>query len=289
MATNYTFRPVCDECELCDLKPWFCEGCNKNLCGKCKKSHVEKAVCKNHRILPIAREKEETESDMPESIGRIENGAKRCHLHENEVINRYCASCHELVCTACWNEKHDGHTEKEIQKMADELSIRLSGQILPKMKVDLEKLDSSMEAVRNNKFEYTACARSIRSEISDKVKFLVTTAEHTQASLLTELSSLEDQDLGILNAQESSILEKKQMTEIFIKTYEAHFHQMDPLTFLTFVLQASDILNIEDESHLTLPSVDPPSLCDVEYVTKASIAKILERSGNTRKKKKSYL
>ena len=285
MLKNYTFRPVCDLCEICDIKPWFCENCNLNLCRKCKEKHLQLNEDEGayHRLLPIAREmdislhgngiSQEDDTECP---------ATTCAEHNNEKLSKFCISCKIVSCKHCWEKYHIGHDEGDIKDEAKKVRQTLSQSVLPSMKGELDSTVKAIEDVREMKLKYVTHTRSMRSEVSDKIVYIKLMADAAGTDAIAEINATEETDMAVFSYGESDLMDRKRVLEKGIISCESQLRTGNSISQIQYACAVENILKTLS-GRQSMENPEFPVLEESERLCKESIAKMI---GRVRKGKK---
>ena len=186
LSGDKKLETVCDICsgsenvqsqDSISLAIKYCCDCKQNFCEQCVKAHMIKPGMKSHKILPV--------TDIAQTFNVLDFGT-RCDLHETEMIALYCVQCSIGVCSTCFKQEHNGHTNTDINTAAKILRSKIrkdiddAEQLVLNVNSQTENLDGYMSEFVNN---VTGCENRI-SKRGVELKRMID--KHVQA-LLEEL------------------------------------------------------------------------------------------------------
>src|SRR6218665_537090 len=96
----------------CPTADRYCVDCKYKLCDECCSEHSKSKATKNHRLIPI------NEYERGQNV-LYDPAPMFCDVHEQRVVDVYCADCITVVCAMCFVEKHDSHTTFDVNKCVD--------------------------------------------------------------------------------------------------------------------------------------------------------------------------
>lgn len=106
---------ICEFCETDANIPWRCVQCNKFMCNKCKKIHLNVLTTIQHDIV--------SSSDVVEHKFITNNVP--CTRHKKKFVFLFCKTCDELICMECISSSHKKHELEIIETTCDE-KVKLS-------------------------------------------------------------------------------------------------------------------------------------------------------------------
>ena len=90
----------------------YCVECKHKLCEECCSEHRKFKLTKNHKLMPID-EYESGQNVVADLAPMV------CEVHEQKVLDVYCADCKTVVCAICFIEDHNNHKGGHVSKCVD--------------------------------------------------------------------------------------------------------------------------------------------------------------------------
>ncbi|XP_063425285.1 uncharacterized protein LOC134708569 [Mytilus trossulus] len=118
MACGSGQIPVsCSLCEVDSIITWKCLNCDKLMCDKCEKIHVQFKFAKDHKVVSI--------QEMGPHDNEIDFSNIGCQIHTGQNYVLFCKTCDCLVCPLCISETHNGHGFETIRERYEILVNKL--------------------------------------------------------------------------------------------------------------------------------------------------------------------
>ncbi|CAC5396135.1 unnamed protein product [Mytilus coruscus] len=110
-ARRAQVQKKCDLCESNTSIQYRCIQCQKYMCEKCNKIHLNVQTSVKHEIINIRSAN--THQDTPTSLV---TDFIPCERHNKKFCEAYCPDCIELVCEDCISDTHIEHQVAEINE-----------------------------------------------------------------------------------------------------------------------------------------------------------------------------
>ncbi|MED6291892.1 hypothetical protein CHARACLAT_028255 [Characodon lateralis] len=259
-------------CDFCGL------GQNKAIksCLTCLASYCEKHV-EPHYTVPVLQKHELISATIP--IGK-----KVCALHR-KLMDLYCQTDEELICTECTVDKHKHHKFVSILELEETTKKRLETvrrQVQKKVQQREEELEMLIQAEKNVKggaqTAKTDCAKIFSELISSmqnrcgKVEQLIEAQEKSAIAQAGELKQQLEKDLAELRGRDTQLLQFSCADDI---VYLMQFHSISE-TFQDFEPGAGPprsftdvtacVTELKDKAEILLKETWPKISTTVSYV-----------------------
>ncbi|XP_063406801.1 E3 ubiquitin-protein ligase TRIM71-like [Mytilus trossulus] len=114
-ARRAQVQKKCDLCETDTNIQYRCVQCQKYMCEKCNRIHLNVQTSIKHEIISIRPNK-----DFQENLTNVVTNNIPCDKHKKKEYIKYCIDCIELVCEDCIHKTHREHELEEINKGCDD-------------------------------------------------------------------------------------------------------------------------------------------------------------------------
>ena len=147
---------LCDNCQKeNETVEKRCKDCMQFLCSPCAEFHQQSVSTKNHVLLS----KDELKSNRP-----VENANQiKCSEHD-KIIEFYCHSCQETICTSCSILYHKHHNLVSVKKSASEAKQEVE-YLVEDVKKRIETISVGIEAATTKSQDITARKKVCKSQI----------------------------------------------------------------------------------------------------------------------------
>jgi len=156
-----TSRVVCDACldenkgeadtEI-PVADAYCVECKNKLCEKCSIEHRKFKFTRNHKLILIT-EYEESQNVMSVLAPSV------CELHEQKVLDAYCAYCKTVVCAFCFIDDHKNHEGSHVSKFVDSFQKQ--------METNAEAIIECRSKADNKKTEFLKEKETIQKRVEN--------------------------------------------------------------------------------------------------------------------------
>ena len=132
----------------------YCFDCKRELCKECRGEHMEFKATRKHTLIPIS-EHEVGQNIMTQLLPSV------CQLHEEKVLDVYCADCKIVVCAICFIDDHRIHEGSHVKKFVEDFRKQIKSNVEPinewkfeaeakkskllKVKEDIQKMIEKLE------------------------------------------------------------------------------------------------------------------------------------------------
>ncbi|XP_021166306.2 E3 ubiquitin/ISG15 ligase TRIM25 [Fundulus heteroclitus] len=194
-------------CDFCVLR----QNQATKSCLTCLASYCDEHV-EPHYIIPVLQKHELISATIP--IGK-----KVCAQH-GKLMDLYCRTDEELICTECTVEKHESHRFVSILELEETTKKRLETvrrRVQEKVQQRVEELEMLKEAEKNVKssaqIAKTDCAKIFSELISSmqnrgrKLEQMIETQEKRAVAQAKELIQLLEKDLAELRGRDVELLQ----------------------------------------------------------------------------------
>ena len=182
----------------------YCTVCKSYLCDACNKEHAAGRFTKNHESIPALKAK-----------GNVTSSTKSqhtCGRHPNQILDMYCKTCDEIICSECCKTEHDDHnftTLRPFVKPCEERLDKLLKRIDKLLKcVDLarqtsqQQVDKAQHHIVSLKTQVTSTFKQIREKLAQQEERLMSDLERAAARVDKVASSTQDeQQLAEVNLE----------------------------------------------------------------------------------------
>ena len=132
-SPSVSARGLCDVCvddneEMRKDMPkadMYCSDCKQNLCKECCKYHRILKLTKHHKFVPLGLNEQRVSVDnVMESLA-----PSVCELHEQKILDIYCAECKTVQCAVCFIDGHKHHEGSHVTKFVDDFRKQIEKNI----------------------------------------------------------------------------------------------------------------------------------------------------------------
>lgn len=255
----YALRPqsvrkaqVQKKCELCETDTkiqYRCVQCQKYMCEKCNKIHLNVQTSDKHEIINLRSYQDAQDTQTFMVTHNIP-----CDTHKKKVCVKCCLDCFELVCEDCIDKTHREHQLQEINEGCDDVIMMTQA----RLSKDLWFCESESKQLQTLSqmcsLSYDNAKKEIEvreKEIKEAIKKYV---NHLRAQLETNKCNVEKQRKSsekkikeikeILRDKESELKKSKEnnRADKIIKTIRDINNNLPCLDFNPFPHQASDFI-----------------------------------------------
>ncbi|XP_071146759.1 uncharacterized protein [Mytilus edulis] len=184
MATLDRSCDICVNLHVRTSASVWCSECEEAICNECEPRHQIQKATKNHKTIPIADYQE-----LPESITNIK---LECEDHNQKLVF-YCSIHSEACCTRCVSEKHKDC--RELKPLAEVVEGMKSSAVFSELEDRVKDLSQFIELIIQEKLEN-------KSNLGDQRIMIITEVERVRNTINTHLSTLQDDLLNTVGANE---------------------------------------------------------------------------------------
>ena len=189
------------ECEKCkkSTATRFCRDCGKFICDKCTEMHQTWEEYNTHQIVTIQNVQADAASFIPPKKKVL-----YCQKHKEKLLEIYCETCNELICSNCTIRLHQGHQydvasdtfTKHKQEITDQL--KPIKRHLATVKTALQSFDDRSKKIQDQRETHQA-------DIHKRIDQLQQALEQTRTELIGQLDQLTQHKLKTLAAQRDQV------------------------------------------------------------------------------------
>lgn len=197
-----------EPCGGCDNHPvnakFKCTECEEFLCDDCIQAHKRVKFTKDHEILSLEEIAEREKKLMKETT------EVQCHLHANNILEKFCVTCDVTVCKECQKGIHSSegnHRHSSIDDSFDsskfemDESLRQTRNRIPELQKKVYEIIRTYGRVQNK-------VEDITWQIRKTSRHLIQAVKDKERKLLKELQELQDKRCEAL-IEEKEIMERK--------------------------------------------------------------------------------
>ncbi|KAK3092563.1 hypothetical protein FSP39_004455 [Pinctada imbricata] len=188
---------VCDECDGQNDVINYCLQCNANICGKCKITHCNTRLHREHIVLPRTHQ---------EVLKARRSKKVYCPTHPGQEFVTYCRKCKTPCCAKCITEKHNGHKFLDLEKIiakteleVDTTAHELEANLIPMYEQAIAQLDDITSYERN--------IVNIKLYSKERLGELINELQEKHEEFLTEVDGQWREDLEIIKRRKQYLEE----------------------------------------------------------------------------------
>ena len=182
----------------------YCTFCKSYLCDACTKEHAAARFTKNHETILA-----------PEAKVKVTSSLKShhpCGRHSNHMLDMYCETCEEIICSKCCKTEHGDHnftTLRPFIKPCEERLDTLLKRIDKLLKcIDLarqtsqQQVDKAQHHIVSLKTQVTSTFSQIREKLAQQEERLMSDLERAATRVAkVALSTEDEQQLAEVNLE----------------------------------------------------------------------------------------
>ena len=191
-------EPQCENCKKATATG-FCRDCGKFVCDKCTELHQLWVDFTAHKIVSVSEVQSEAASLTP-----VKKKVAYCPRHPEKVLEIYCETDGELICTSCTIRLHRDHrydlVTDTFPKHRDEILSHLQPvrEHLDTVKMALQALDTRTKEITDQRMD-------IEADIHKRINQLLRALEQRRTELIGQLDQITQNKLKHLAAQKDEI------------------------------------------------------------------------------------
>ena len=101
----------------------YCTDCKQKLCEECCRHHRKFKLNKNHKLISINEQQVSNDNAIAKLAPSV------CELHEQKVLDIYCAECKTVECAVCFIDGHKQHEGSHVSKYVDDFRKQIESNI----------------------------------------------------------------------------------------------------------------------------------------------------------------
>src|SRR6218665_1208748 len=192
-SRSATSKALCDACleentaagrdmRVADV---LCFDCKQTYCKQCSIRHRKLKLTKDHKLVEINEFDSELTTNQGQSV---------CELHEQKLLDTYCAQCKTVVCAICFIDDHRNHKGSHVSKFVNDFR---------------KQIESNMQAINECRSKAQTKQRELLKVKEDILERLVK-LECDVTNRTDELKKMIDQHATSLIEDLYSIRQSKQ-------------------------------------------------------------------------------
>jgi len=190
-------EPQKTRCEKCkkSTATGFCRDCGKFVCDKCTELHQIWKEFANHQIASL--------SDIQQEAANLVPPTKKvmyCPRHPEKVLEIFCETCGELICSNCTIRLHQGHNYDVVTDTFQKHKEEIVSSLQP-VKQQLATVNKAVQALDTRTKEIEDQRMTVETDIHKQIDHLHQTLEQRRTELVGQLYQLTQQKLKGLAAQ----------------------------------------------------------------------------------------
>ncbi|KAJ6227553.1 hypothetical protein M0813_09792 [Anaeramoeba flamelloides] len=219
-------EPLIPECEVCEKQKahFYCTVCKVHYCQNCESQVHTSFLKKKHQ-----------EFTLQEPYNAQE---KKCPIHQNKKLSRYCKNCQKLICSKCVFD-HTNHETIAFDQPMDFYKELINEQ-KKFTKNHFKKINEKFLQLNNSEKEMKSKKEKIFREISEfylNQKKLLDLLEQNEIKLANDFF---EQISKSMNKEKQTINDSKYSTETLLKQFnklESNIKQSNPFGFFKIFSQ----------------------------------------------------
>ena len=189
------------ECEKCkkSTASGFCRDCGKFICDKCTEMHQTWEEYSTHQIVTIQNVQADAASFIPPTKKVL-----YCQKHKEKLLEIYCETCNELICSNCTIRLHQGHQYDVASDTFTKHKQEITDQLEP-IKRHLATVNTALHSFDDRSKEIQDQRETNQADIHKRINELQQALEQRRAELIGQLDQLTQHKLKSLAAQRDQV------------------------------------------------------------------------------------
>ena len=194
-------EPQKTQCENCKkaIATGFCRDCGKFVCDKCTQLHQLWVDFTAHKIVSVSDVQSEAASLTP-----VKKKVAYCPRHPKKVLEIYCETDGELICTSCTIRLHRDHRYDLVTDTFPKHRDEILSHLQP-VRQNLDTVNKALQALDTRTKEITDQRMDIEADIHKRINQLLRALEQRRTELIGQLDQITQQRLKHLAAQKGEI------------------------------------------------------------------------------------
>ena len=194
-------EPQKTQCEKCKktTATGFCRDCGKFVCDKCTEMHQVWEELATHQIVAINDIQAEATSLVPPK-----KKIAYCPRHPEKVLEIYCETDGELICTSCTIRLHRDHQYDLVTDTFPKHRDEILSHLQP-VRQNLDTVNKALQALDTRTKEITDQRMDIEADIHKRINQLLRVLEQRRTELIGQLDQITQNKLKHLAAQKDEI------------------------------------------------------------------------------------
>ena len=189
------------QCEKCKKSTanGFCRDCDKFVCDKCTEIHQTWEEYNTHQIVTIQSVQADAASFIPPKKKVL-----YCQKHKEKLLEIYCETCNELICSNCTIRLHQGHQYDVASDTFAKHKQEITDQLEP-IKRHLATVNTALHSFDARSKEIQDQRETHQADIHKQIDQLQQALEQRRTELIGQLDQLTQHKLKSLAAQRDQV------------------------------------------------------------------------------------
>ena len=194
-------EPQKTQCEKCKkaTATGFCRDCGKFVCDKCTELHQFWEELSSHQIVAITDIQAEATSLVPPK-----KKIAYCPRHPEKILEIYCETDGELICTSCTIRLHRDHQYDLVTDTFPKHRDEILSHLQP-VRQHLHTVNEALQALDTRTKEITDQRTDVEADIHKRINQLLRALEQRRTELIGQLDQITQNKLKHLAAQKDEI------------------------------------------------------------------------------------
>ena len=188
------------QCEKCkkSTATGFCRDCGQLICDKCTEIHQTWEEYRTHQIVTKQNDQANAASFIPPKK------ALYCQKHKEKLLEIYCETCNELICSNCTIRLHQGHQYDVATDTFTKHRQQITDQLEP-IKHHLATVNTALHSFDARLKEVQDQRETHQADIHKQIDQLQQALEQRRTELIGQLYQLTQHKLKSLTAQRDQV------------------------------------------------------------------------------------
>ena len=189
------------ECEKCkkSTATGFCRDCGKFVCDKCTEIHQTWEEYNTHQIVTIQSVQADAASFIPPKKKVL-----YCQKHKEKLLEIFCDTCNELICSNCTIRLHQGHQYDVASDTFTKHKQEITDQLKP-IKRHQATVNTALHSFDARSKEIQDQRETNQADIHKRINELQQVLEQRRTELIGQLDQLTQHKLKTLAAQRDQV------------------------------------------------------------------------------------
>ena len=192
-------KTLCENCKKATATD-FCRDCGKFVCSKCTELHQLWVDFTAHKIVSVSEVQSEAASLTPVKKKKV----AYCPKHTEKVLEIYCETDDELICTSCTIRLHRDHQYDLVTDTFPKHRNEILSHLQP-VRQNLDTVNKALQVLDTITKEITDQRMDIEADIHKRINQLLQALEQRRIELIGQLDQITQQKLKHLAAQKDEI------------------------------------------------------------------------------------
>ena len=192
-------KTQCEKCKKKSTATGFCRDCGKFVCDKCTELHQTWEEYDTHQIVTM----QAVQADAASLISPKKK-VLHCQKHTKKLLEIYCETCNELICSNCTIRLHQGHQYDVASDTFAKHKQEITNQLEP-VKHHLVTVNQSLLSIDARSKEIQDQRETHQADIHKQIDQLHQALEQRRTELIGQLDQLTQHKLKSLAAQRDHV------------------------------------------------------------------------------------